>query len=377
MKNIKVPFADFTREYEVLLPVFQKKLADVMRSGVVMTGSNLWEFENSYAKFSHTKYAAGIGNGLDALTLALEALHIGPGDEVIVPTNTYIATVISISRTGAIPVFVEPKIETYNIDPNLIEAKISKRTKAIMPVHLYGQACEMSEIMRIAEKHKIMVIEDNAQSQGATYNGKITGSWGIINATSFYPTKNLGALGDGGAITTNSKKLYEQVLMLRNYGSKKKYYNDIIGYNSRLDELQAAFLQVRLKRLLANERKRISIAKYYYKHLKSIGDVILPVIAGKATHVYHIFLIRTKKRNALQEYLKKNGIGTLIHYPVPPHLSKAYSYLGYKKGTFPIAEKLANTSLSLPMFPELTQKELDYVVAAIKKFFDNTSSTLG
>ena len=371
MENKKnyVPYLELDKEYYKINPRLQRAFLKIIKSGIVILGEELKKFEKSYAKFSSVKYCAGVGNGLDALTLSLRALSVGKGDEVIVPSNTYIATVIAISRVGATPVFVEPRMETYNIDPEKIEKVFTKRTKAIIPVHLYGQACEMDKIMKIANKYKLYVIEDNAQAHGAKYNNKITGSFGEINATSFYPSKNLGALGDGGAITTNNKKLYEKILMLRNYGSKIKYYNEVIGYNSRLDELQAAFLNIRLKNLEKNNKKRVKIANYYKDKLKGVGDIILPYIHPNSTSVYHIFLIKTKKRDKLQKHLSEKGISTLIHYPIPPHLSKAYKFLGYKKGDFPIAEELAEVSLSLPIYPEMTYKRLDYVISQIKNFY--------
>jgi dTDP-4-amino-4,6-dideoxygalactose transaminase len=313
----------------------------------------------------------GISNGLDALHIALMALGIGKGDEVIVPSNTYIATALAVSYVGATPIFVEPNIETYNIDPALIEKAISPKTKAIMPVHLYGQACEMEAIKAIADKHKLYIIEDNAQSQGASYKGKITGSFGDINGTSFYPGKNLGALGDAGAITTNNIELAQKAMVLRNYGSQKKYYNEVIGHNMRLDECQAAFLSVKLKQLNNWTIQRQEIANWYNGALIGIEQIILPKIAQGATHVYHLYLIRTEKRNELQNYLTENGIGTLIHYPIPPHLQEAYSSLGFKKGDFPIAEKIAETCLSLPMWPGMTKDMVDQIASSIKLYFSN------
>lgn len=368
-KVIKVPYLDIYRAHKEILPDLKKSLEKMVLSGNVVLGSNVSEFEKSYAEFSNVKYSIGVANGLDALILSLISLGIGEGDEVIVPSNTYIATLLAISRVGATPILVEPNIETYNIDINKIEKSITKRTRAIIPVHLFGQSCEMGGVMRIANKHKLWVVEDNAQSQGAEFKNKFTGSFGIVNATSFYPGKNIGALGDGGAITTDSKKLQEKILMLRNYGSKVKYLNEVRGYNSRLDELQAGFLQIKLKYLLGNNKKRQKIATEYIKSLNGIGDLILPRTMDGATHVYHVFTIRTASRNKLQKYLLKNNIGTIIHYPVPPHLQKAYKDLGYKKGDFPIAEKLAKTSLSIPIFPEMNLGEQEHVVETIRKFY--------
>jgi dTDP-4-amino-4,6-dideoxygalactose transaminase len=314
-------------------------------------------------------YCVGVSNGLDALHLALKSLGIGSGDEIIVPSNTYIATALAVSFVGAKPVFVEPDLNTYNLNPVFIEAAITSKTKAIIPVHLYGQSCEMEQIIKIAQKYNLYVVEDNAQSQGATYNGKLTGSWGDVNGTSFYPGKNLGALGDAGAVTTNSDLIASKIKTLRNYGSEKKYYNDVIGHNMRLDELQAAFLSIKLKYLKQWIIERKQIAAWYNETLYGVGDLVLPQIHPNATHVFHLYVIRTSKRDALQEYLTKNGIGTLIHYPVPPHLQKAYEYLGFKKGAFPITEKISESCLSLPLWPGMNQNQVDTVVMNIKQFY--------
>lgn len=332
-------------------------------------GQHVREFEATYSAFSGARYCIGVANGLDALHLSLLALGIGVDDEVIVPSNTYIATWLAISYVGAKPVPVEPNSTTYNLDPLLIEAAITPRTKAIMPVHLYGQACEMTVIMDIARKHNLFVVEDNAQSQGAAADGGITGSFGHANGTSFYPGKNLGALGDGGAVTTNDEALAKKIQTLRNYGSQQKYYNEVIGYNSRLDELQAAVLQVKLPYLPEWTRQRQQVAAWYDAHLQGVGDLQLPATAPGSTHVYHLYVVRTTRRNALQQYLTAEGIGTLIHYPVPPHLQQAYAYMGLSKGAYPIAEELAETSLSLPMWPGMTEEMVEIVAQAIRRFY--------
>jgi dTDP-4-amino-4,6-dideoxygalactose transaminase len=311
-----------------------------------------------------------VSNGLDALHLGLRALGIKEGDEIILPSNTYIATVLAVTYVGAKPIFVEPNIDTYNIDVNLIEAAITSKTKAIIPVHLYGQSCEMEALMNIAKKHDLRVIEDNAQSQGSTYLGKYTGSWGDINGTSFYPGKNLGALGDAGALTTNSEELANKVKALRNYGSQKKYYNDLVGYNMRMDELQAALLSVKLKRLNDWTRQRQQIAQIYNETLKDVPNIILPKIAQNATHVYHLYVIRTNERDELQKFLKNRNIGTLIHYPIPPHLQKSYQNLDIKLGSLPIAEEIANTCLSLPLWPGIKSADIQTVATEIKAFFN-------
>ncbi|GIV35625.1 MAG: aminotransferase [Cyclobacteriaceae bacterium] len=326
----------------------------MLRTGFIL-GNELRKFETEYARYNHTRYAIGVSNGLDALTLSLRALGIGPGDEVIVPSHTFIATLLAVTHVGATPVLVEPRMETYNINPDLIERAITKRTKAIIPVHLYGQACEMDSIMRIAKAHNLFVVEDNAQAHGALWNRKMTGSWGHANATSFYPGKNLGALGDGGAVTTDDEGLAEHIAMLRNYGSKEKYYNEVPGYNNRLDELQAAFLRVKLRYLDEWTRQRQEIACWYNNALQSVTGITLPYTHPQATHSYHLYVIRTAKRDAVQDRLRQKGIGTMIHYPVPPHLQKAYRYLGHKPGDFPIAEELAKTVLSLPLWPGMNR----------------------
>lgn len=334
-------------------------------------GNSVESFENQYASFNQVNFGIGVGNGLDALILCLKALQVGAGDEVIIPSNTYIATVLAVTAVGATPVFAEPDIETYNINPTELVKLISTKTKAIIPVHLYGQACDMQLIMDIANAHKIVVIEDNAQAQGASFDGKPTGSFGVVNATSFYPSKNLGALGDAGLVTTNNEDLAKYIRMLRNYGSSKKYYNEIEGSNSRLDELQAAILSLKLKYLSIHNAERQSIAERYIANLKNVENLVLPKTHPKATHVFHLFVIRTDFRDELQAFLLEKGVQTLIHYPIPPHLQNAYNHLGYSKGDFPIAETLASTSLSLPMFPGLDNQSVDYVCDCIKGFYVN------
>ncbi len=332
-------------------------------------GENVIDFEKQYAEYCSTKHAIGVANGLDALIIALKSLGIKDGDEVIVPSNTYIATWLAVSSIGAKPIPVEPNIKTYNINPELIQSKISSKTKAIIPVHLYGQCCEMEEIMNIANSNSLKVIEDNAQAQGATYKGIITGSFGDINATSFYPGKNLGAFGDAGAITTNSELLMDSSKTIRNYGSKIKYYNELQGMNSRLDELQAAFLKLKLNHLNNWNSERVKIAQWYMNNLKGFDQIILPELAENASSVYHLFVIRTLKRDGLQKYLQSKGINTMIHYPVPPHLQKAYKVSEYSKGAFPIAEEIAQTCLSLPIYPGLVEEQIEFICDSIKSFW--------
>lgn len=370
---MKIPFLNFSPMHSAIKAEMQEAFNRVYDSNWFVLGKEVEQFENAYTAFNQVKHTVGLSNGLDALHLALKACGVGVGDEVIVPSNTYIATVLAVSYVGAIPVFVEPNKETYNIDPKRIEAAITSKTKAIMPVHLYGQACEMTAIMELAKKYKLYVIEDNAQSQRASFDGILTGSWGDINGTSFYPGKNLGALGDAGGVTTNSDEFAKKIRVLRNYGSQKKYYNETIGHNMRLDELQAALLSVKLKRLHGWTAQRQQIAAWYDEALKDVEGIILPKIAEGATHVYHLYVIRTNKRDELQKYLHDNGVGTLIHYPIPPHLQEAYKDLGYKKGDFPIAEEIAETALSLPLWPGMTYEEVIEVTSNIINFLMDDS----
>jgi dTDP-4-amino-4,6-dideoxygalactose transaminase len=365
---MKVPYLSFDAVNEQLRSESIEAFTRFFDKKWFVLGQEVQAFESTYATYSNTKHCIGVANGLDALIISLKVLGIGKGDEVLVASNSYIATVISISNVGATPVFVEPDMRTYNIDPLKMEAAITPRTKAIMPVHLYGQPCEMDKIMAIAKKYDLKVIEDNAQGHSGRFNGQITGSFGHINATSFYPTKNLGALGDAGAITTDDDSLAEEASKVRNYGFDKRYYCKYKGMNSRLDECQAAMLNVKMNYLEEWTKERVKIANWYEERLKEVPGIILPYILPNATSVHHIYLIRSQQRNRLQSYLKDNGIGTLIHYPVPPHLQEAYQDMGYHKGDFPLAEELADTSLSLPLFIGMTEDQVDYVTETIKTF---------
>ena len=367
---MKIPFLSFDHINAPIKVELSNAFNDFINSGWYILGDRLKTFESEYAQYNGTKYCAGVGNGLDAIIIALKACNIGPGDEVIVPSNTYIATWLAITNVGATPIPVEPRVETYNINPDLIEEKITSATKGILPVHLYGQSCEMDKIMAIANKHNLFVIEDNAQSQGATFNGKMTGSFGHINATSFYPGKNLGAYGDAGAITSDSEELIEMCKVIRNYGSRIKYFNEIKGFNSRLDELQACLLSIKLKHLNEMNSLRIEVAQKFNESLKNVGDLILPVEAAGSKAVYHLYVVRTKMRDKLQKHLSDKGIGTLIHYPKPPHLQEAYSELNYKIGDFPIAEEIAETCLSLPIYPGLNDEQINYISNQIKEFYN-------
>lgn len=366
---MKIPYLSFQYQHQLIRKQLSDACEKVIDSGWFIMGNSLKEFEAQYANLNETSYAVGVANGLDALIISLKALGVGEGDEVIVPSNTYIASWLAVSAVGATPVPVEPSILTYNIDNSKIAQKITSKTKAIMPVHLYGQACEMDGLMDIANANNLFVVEDNAQAHLAAYNDKKTGSFGSLNATSFYPGKNIGALGDAGAITGNNLELIQKVRVLRNYGSEKKYYNEIKGYNSRLDELQAAILSVKLSYIEEWTQQRVNIAKRYNQELENVGDLILPYTATNSIHVYHIYLIRTKRRDALLNFLVENGVGALVHYPIPPHLQKAYEELGYKLGDFPIAEEIAETCLSIPLYPGLSGEEVDFIIKTIKTFF--------
>ena len=368
---MKIPFLSFEPSNKQIKSEILSSFEQFYDNAWYVLGEQIKRFEQEYAEFNDVAHCVGVSNGLDALHLSLKVLGIAKGDEVIFPSNTYIASALAVSYVGATPVFVEPDIHTYNLDPLKIEAAITINTKAIMPVHLYGQACEMDSIMQIAKKYNLFVVEDNAQSQGATFKGKLTGSFGDINGTSFYPGKNLGALGDAGALTTNNTSLAEKASILRNYGSQKKYHNEAIGFNMRLDECQAGFLSIKLKYLNQWTAQRQEIASRYNEELKNVGDLVLPVLQKDATHVYHLYVVRTQYRDALQKFLGDNEIGTLIHYPIPPHLQKAYQHLGFKKGDFPIAEEIANTCLSLPVWPGMQKEQITYISEKIKLFFKN------
>lgn len=365
---MNIPFFSFEKKNQQVRQETLQVFEQFFDSAWYVLGKYTTEFEENYARFNQVEHCVGVSTGLDALHLSLKALDIGAGDEVIVPSNTYIATVLAVSYTGAKPVFVEPREETANINPEMIEAAITTRTKCIMPVHLYGQPCEMDAIMDIADKYNLYVVEDNAQAHGATYNGRMAGSFGHINATSFYPTKNLGALGEAGAVTTNDPELAEKVRTLRNYGSKERYYNEVIGYNNRIDEFEAAYLNIALKKLEGWNAERQKLAQAYRERLEDIPNIRLLKEVEKATSVYHLFVIKSNKRDALRSYLAEHGIGTQIHYPVPPHLQECYKHLGLKIGHAPIAEELAETCLSLPLWVGVTEEMVSQICAVIRKF---------
>ncbi len=354
------------REFYKYQKEYEDKALEVLRSGWYILGNEVKEFEKEFAEYTGARYAVGLASGLDALWIAFRILGIGAGDEVIVQSNTYIASVMGITINGATPIFVEPD-EYYNIDVNKIEAKITSKTKAILVVHLYGQASDMEAVMTIARKYNLRVVEDCAQSHGACYNDKMTGTWGDIGCFSFYPSKNLGAYGDAGAIVTNDEKIAEDVRVFRNYGSEKRYYNKVVGTNSRLDEMQAGLLRVKLNHIDDITHERQMIAKRYQEEIHN-ERFTLPMKKDKCTHVYHQYVIKCKSRDELISYLEEKGIGTIIHYPIPPHLSEAYSYLGLERGSLSVAECYAEEVLSIPMYTGMTREEQDYVIKALNEY---------
>lgn len=362
-------FNSFAKHNQLYKKQILTSIEKVFDSQWYVLGKEVSCFEKKFSELTSVDYAVGVASGLDALVIALKAIGIKPGDEVIVPSNTYIASWLAVSAVDGKIIPVEPDEKTFNLNPALIREAITNKTKVIMPVHLYGQSCDMDAIMSIAKEFNLYVVEDNAQSQLGKWNEKFTGSFGDINATSFYPTKNLGAIGEAGAITTNSKQHEDFVISYRNYGSKKKYVNEIKGVNSRIDEIQAAILNVKLTYLENFTEERKKIAQRYSENLKDLSDIILPYVSPQADHVYHLFVIKLEKRNELAEYLASNEIQTAIHYPIPPHLQECYKELAFKKGDFPIAERLSETCLSLPLYPGLTNDEIDFVCEKIKSFY--------
>lgn len=359
-----IPFLDLKASYEELQEEIDSAVSRVLKSGWYILGEEVDNFEQDYAAYCEAEHCVGLANGLDSLHLGLVALGVGPGDEVIVPSNTYIATWLAVSQCGATPIPVEPDAQTYNIDPAGIEAVITPRTKVILPVHLYGQPADLDPILAIAQKYKLKVLEDGAQAHGARYKGKRIGAHGDIVAWSFYPGKNLGAFGDAGAITTDSADLADRVRMLRNYGSRAKYINEVQGYNSRLDPIQAACLRVKLVYLDEWQKRRRYVAQKYILGLSS-ALLTLPFVPNWVEPAWHLFVVQSSRRDEVREGLTRAGIGTLIHYPIPPHLQIAYSKAGYTSGQFPIAESLANQCLSLPIGPHLDDDQVDRVLSHV------------
>ena len=366
---MKVPPLDLHIQYLSLENELKTAIFKVINNTNFILGKEVQEFEEGFAKFIGCKNAVGVASGLDALKMSLRALDIGSGDEVITAANTFIATALAISSVGAIPALVDVDNAYYNIDVNKIEAAITPKTKALMPVHLYGQPAQMDSIIRIARKHNLFIIEDASQAHGAVYKGKRIGCFGNIAAFSLYPGKNLGAYGDAGILVSDDDAIADRIRTLRNYGSKTKYYHLSLGENSRLDTIQAAVVNAKLPHLEKWNDLRRKIAARYSNYLDHVGDLILPKTYDDCQHVYHQYVIRTKKRKELMQYLGENQVGTIIHYPIPIHLQEAYKHMNWKKGDFPVTEALCDEVLSLPMYPELTDEQCDYVIEKIKKFF--------
>lgn len=360
-----IPFLDLKAPYIELRQEIDEAIQRVLNSGWYILGPEVEAFESEYASYCESEHAVGVANGLDALHLALLALGVGPGDEVIVPSNTYIATWLAVSQCGATPVPVEPDEVTYNLDPTIIEAAITSRTKVILPVHLYGQPADLDPILGIARHHGLKVLEDGAQAHGARYKGKRIGGHGDAVAWSFYPGKNLGALGDGGAVTTNDPEIADRIRVLRNYGSRVKYVNEVCGFNSRLDPIQAAVLRVKLECLDTWNERRKKVAANYLENLKD-SKLVLPCVPEWAEPVWHLFVIRHTNRGELQQRLGEAGIGTLVHYPIPPHKQVAYESMGFGAEAFPLASRLASEVLSLPIGPHLAVDQYADVVALLK-----------
>lgn len=362
--NANIPFLDLRAAYLELRQEIDAAIARVLESGHYILGPEVEAFEEEWADFCDARHAIGVANGLDALHLGLRAMGVGPGDEVIVPSNTYIATWLAVSQCGATPIPVEPIAETYNIDPTKIEEAITPRTKVILPVHLYGQPADLDPIINIAQSYKLRVLEDAAQAHGARYKGRRIGAHGDAVAWSFYPGKNLGALGDAGAVTTNESEIADRIIALRNYGSRVKYVNEVQGFNSRLDPIQAAVLRVKMKRLEEWNKRRNDIAKYYRSNINT-NCLSMPLIKEWANPSWHLFVVSVLQRDIIAKRLKDAGIATLIHYPIPPHLQNAYAEKGYGIGDFPIAESLARSILSLPIGPHISDKDIQYICRVI------------
>ncbi len=367
--KVQIPFSDLSRTHVALKQQFLDATSKLIDSSSFILGQEVVDFERNFADFTGTQYCVGVGNGLDALKLSLKAVGVKPGDKVIVPAHTFTATWMAVADLGAVPIACDVYPDTYNLNIHSLNSKHAKDVHAIIPVHIYGLPCEMDEILKVAEENSWFVIEDNAQAQGAIYNRRNAGSMGHINATSFYPGKNLGALGDAGAITTNDETIANKLRSLRSYGSAKKYEHDEVGYNSRLDALQAAYLNIKLIYLNEWIAERNRIAKRYQANLSGLTRLQFQHTPSGCLHTYHLLTVLSDKRNELQQYLSGRGIQTVIHYPTPPHLQRAFHASGYRKGDFPIAEKIADQTLSLPLFIGITQVEVDEVCGAIIDFF--------
>ena len=365
---MKVPYLDLQAQYQSIKDDIAAAVQRVLDSSTYVLGPSVREFEEAFARYCGTAHCAGVNSGTGALVLALRALEIGPGDEVVTAANTFVATVAAIAHTGAHPVLVDIDPRTRTIDPRLLPMALSRRTRAVIPVHLYGRPADMEAIMRLAEKYEVSVVEDAAQAHGARYRGRRIGSFGRLAAFSFYPGKNLGAYGEAGAVTTDDPELDRRLRMLRDHGSERKYYHDLVGYNARMEGIQGAVLGVKLRRLDQWNEARRRVAARYDELLRDL-PVTTPPVDPEVEPVYHLYVIETERRDALQAFLAERGVPTLIHYPVPVHLQRGYDFLGRRKGDFPVAERQAEQILSLPIFPEMTEAQVDYVAAQIQAFF--------
>jgi dTDP-4-amino-4,6-dideoxygalactose transaminase len=364
-----IPLVDLRAQHDALERELTAAVAAVMGRCDFILGDSVAMFEQEFTAFVGTRHAVGVASGLDALRLSLQVAGVGRGDEVILPANTFIATALAVSAAGARPVPVDVDAATFNLDPARIDAAITPRTKAIIPVHLYGQPCEMDEIVDIARRRGLVLIEDACQSHGATYKTRVTGAFGVTGCFSFYPAKNLGACGDGGLIVTNEASLADRLRAVRHYGQVRRYVHDEQGTNSRLDSLQAAILRVKLRHLSSWNALRAKHAERYSQRLAGLAAVIVPVVEANRSHVFHLYVVRVARRGELQHWLSQQGIETGIHYPTPIHLHGAYADLGYQRGQFPVAERLADEVLSLPMYPELTEAQIDFVCDAVRAFY--------
>ena len=369
---INIPFGNLQRQYQKYRPEIDKAIQCVLNSGYFILGENVEKFECEFSNYCGLKYGVGVGSGTEALHLALLACDVGCGDEVLTVANTAMPTVSAISFAGAKPVFVDIDENSFNINTALIEEKISEKTKVILPVHLYGNPCRMDDILRIAKKYNVRVIEDCAQAHGTAYKGKKVGSFGDAGCFSFYPSKNLGAFGDGGIIVTDSKELEHKLRLLRNYGQESRYFNIIKGFNSRLDEIQASILRFKLKELDNWNKIRINIAKKYTESFKSL-PIIYPQVVSDSMHVFHLYVIRVRNREKFMDYLSRNGVNVLIHYPVPIHLQPAYKDLEIEEGSLPVTEMVSKEIVSIPIYPELEEREVDYIIGKIKNYFNKVS----
>ena len=364
-----IPFLSLAPQHALINNKVNEALKKGFEKNSYILGEEVKSFEAEYAQFTNVRHCIGVGNGYDAISIALQACNVKAGDQVIVPAHTYVATWLAVRNCGAAIVPVEPDPTSLLIDVERIEEKITSGTKVILPVHLYGHPCDMTRLLEIARRHSLSIVEDNAQAHGAKWNERKTGSFGVINATSFYPTKNLGALGDGGAITTNNHQLADFVLKYRNYGFERKNYCDVEGVNSRLDELQASVLRIKLKYLEQWNQERRKLADQYIERLQNLGDIQLPYSGPEAIPVYHLFVIRTHKREELRAYLESHQIETMVHYPLPPHLQKPYASLNLPKGSLPLTEEIADNCLSLPLWPGMSTDQVDRICDCIRAFF--------